>query len=220
MSIPFKVFGSGNGSDAVNVYRVEFDEELSSYPKYEAWDNQDTFPAVDLGVTPSVLKKVFVGTAGNSNKPMLSLISTTAAAPASENWKPASATAGADNPNRLKGSDNYVQESVIPNGDDVTDITFNLCLEAPSDAPVPSAAELSVALQIVYTYTGDAPTPKWYANNADESGTDNSPEWEEFVSGTNGIKFCNSDAVLNDSATHKLTLPPAGAVDDGSQIVV
>ena len=216
MAIPFKVFGSGNGSDARNVYKVSFDEALSSYPRYEAWDNQDTFPAVDLGVTPSVTKKVFTGTTGNSSKPMLSLISTTSAAPGSSSWKPASVTAGAANPNRLKGTDSFVQESVIPDGGSNKDITFNICLEAPFDGPVPSVDELSVALQVVYTYTGEAPTPKWYANE----GNEGSPTWTELVSGASGIKFCNEDASPNDSATHKLTLPPAGVVDDGSQIVV
>lgn len=212
MAVPFKVVGAGNNSTARNVYKVTFSEALSDYPKIEAWDNSSTFPAVDTsGATTN--KELFTGTTGNGNKPMLSAIATTSAAPSSASWKPVSATAGSANPNRLKGTTSYVTDPTIPTAGG--SILFNLCLEVPSDATVPSTSSMAGLIQIRYQYTGNAPIVSWYGNE----GTETTPVWTQFTPGTHGIRFCNSTANVSNSATWKLTLPASGTVDDGSQIV-
>jgi len=211
MSIPFKVTGAGNGSTAQNVYKITFSQALSSPPVYKAWDNSQTFPARDVsGTTTS--HEIFTGTTGNGSKPMLSLVATTSSAPSS-NWKPASATSGSANPNRLKGSLSYVTDPTTPGAGE--SILFNLCLEVPYDATVPSTTSMAAILEVTYTYTGAAPTVTWYANE----GTEGSPTWTELTPGTHGIKFCNSSAEISDSTTWKLTLPTSGTVEDGCQIV-
>lgn len=211
MAIPLIVTGAGNNSDADNVYKVTFDKALSSAPKYECWDNSATWPAVDSAGS-TVTKEIFTGTSGNGNKPMLSLIATTSGNSTSA-WKPASATAGSANPNRMKGDTNYVTDPTTPGASDA--IKFNMCLEVPSDASVPSTSSMNALLQIVYTYTGDAPTPVWAANE----GTEVTPTWTTLTPGTHGVKFCNDDAVAGTSGTHKLTLPASGTKDDGAQVV-
>jgi len=211
MAIPFKVVGAGNGSTAQNVYKITFSQALSSPPVYKAWDNSQTFPARDVsGTTTS--HEIFTGTTANGNKPMLSLVATTSSAPSS-NWKPASATSGSANPNRLKGSLSYVTDPTTPGAGE--SIRFNMCLEAPYDATVPSTSSMNFMIAITYTYTGSAPTVTWYANEGSES----SPVWTSLTPGTHGIKFCNASAVANDTTTHKLTLPLSGTIDDGCQIV-
>jgi hypothetical protein len=112
MSIPNKAIGGGNTSTASNIFRTVFSQSLSAAPTYQMWDNSSTFPAVDAsGAT--VTKEAFTGTAGNSSKPMYALVDTTAAAPASS-WLPAAATGGSANPNRMKGSTNYVTAGATP----------------------------------------------------------------------------------------------------------
>ena len=46
MAIPSKAIGAGN-IDAAEVFKVTFSQALSTAPKLEAWDNSETFPAVD-----------------------------------------------------------------------------------------------------------------------------------------------------------------------------
>ena len=111
-AIPSKAVGGGNSSTAMNVFRVSFSQALSAAPQYQAWDNGSTYPAVDASGSTTV-KEAFTGTTGNSSKPEYALIDTTSAAPSS-NWLPSSASAGSANPNRLKGSTNYVTSPVTP----------------------------------------------------------------------------------------------------------
>ncbi len=212
MAIPLKVTGAGNNSVAQNVYKVAFSTALSSAPVYKAWDNASTFPARDAAGS-TVAKEIFVGTAGNSNKPMLSLVATSSAAPSSA-WKPASETAGgAVTVNRMKGSTNFVTDPSTPGAAGY--IRFNMCLEVPSDATVPSATGMSALLEITYTYTGAAPTLTWSANE----GTEGSPTFTTLTPGTHGIRFCNAAATVGDAASWKLTLPASSTVDDGAQLV-
>ena len=203
MSIPCKVTGAGN-YNAANVFRVTFSTALSSAPKIEAWDNSSTFPAKDAaGVT--VAKEVFTGTTGNSNKPMVYAISTTGGAPGA-NWKPASATAGSANPNRLKGTTNYITDTTTPGAGG--SIKFNLGIEVPYDAAVPSNVSMSFLIQVRYSYTGTAPSVTFAANE----GTEGSPIWTTITPGSHGIVFCNSSTIWS-SGPYKLTLPESGTVD-------
>lgn len=205
MAIPAKATGAGN-NNAQNVFKITFSTALSTAPKIEAWDNSQTFPAKDAaGAT--VAKEIFTGTAGNSSKPMLYAVSTTGGAPGA-NWKPASATAGSANPNRLKGTTNYVTDTATPGAGGAT--LFNLGIEAPYDAAVPSSSSMAHMIQVRYTYTGAAPTLTWAFNE----GTEGSPSWTTITPATHGIRYCNSSTNWA-AGPYKLTLPAASVVDAG-----
>jgi len=203
MAIPFQITGAGN-QDAQYVFRVTFSNGLSTPPYIEAWDNALTFPSkTSTGTT--VANEVFTGTTGNGNIPMLYAVATTSASPR-DNWKPTSATAGSDNPNRLMGNTNYVTDPTIPGAGE--SIYFNLCIEVPYDATVPSATSLAHVIQIRYKYSGSVPVVTFAGNE----GTEAIPVWTELVSGTNGIQYCNAGTDWS-TGPYKLTLPEAGTID-------
>lgn len=183
MGIPSSATGYGNLSVAQNVFRIAFSTALSSAPKYEAYDG-GVYPAVGAAVT--VLNTVFAGTAGNGSKPMLSLVATTNAAPAS-NWKPASATGGSANPNRMKGQTNFVTDPSTPGAAGI--IRWNEVLEVPSDATTSST--MAVDLLIRYTYTGGVPALTWAYNE----GTEGTPIWTTLTPGTHGLRHCRTGTV-------------------------
>lgn len=230
MAIPSKAVGGGNTSTARNVFAVTFSQALSAAPTFEAYDG-GTFPAV--GSATTVTGKALAGTAGNSNRSMLSLVSTGAAAPASA-WKPASATGGSANPNRLKGQTSYVTAQETQAGGtgvgawgtgfsagagnlgnatgaigSATNpygvIRWNECFEMPSDV-VPTD-NLTHDLLIRYQYTGSAPTLAWYYNDGGSEGT---PTWTALTPGTHGVRHCNAGTV---AGTYRLDIPPSGTVD-------
>ena len=78
MAIPNKVTGAGN-NNAANVFKIMFDQAVSTAPKYEAWDNSETFPAKDASGSTTA-KEIFTGTTGNGDIPMLYLVDTNAGA--------------------------------------------------------------------------------------------------------------------------------------------
>ena len=120
-------------------------------------------------------------------------------------WKPATATAGSANPNRLKGTTNYVTATNTPALGKT--ITFNMGAEIPSDAAVPSDSSCNFLLQIRYTYTGVAPALAYAFNEGSEAV----PSWTALVPGTNGLRLCNAGTVAG--GPYKLTLPSSGTVD-------
>jgi hypothetical protein len=205
MAIPNSAVGYGNNSTARNVFRLTFSAALSALPTYEAYDG-GTFPAVGAAVTTALA--IFAGTAGNSNKPMLSLVDTSNAAPAS-NWKPATATAGgAVQINRMKGTTNFVTAAgSIPGA--AGSITWNEVLEIPSDATT-GAAGMAHDLLVRYTYTGGAPTLTWAFNDA-VSGTEGAPTWTTMTAGTHGIRHCRAGTV---SGGPYLANIPASSTED------
>jgi hypothetical protein len=206
MAIPAKAVGAGN-NNAANVFKVTFDQALSTAPKYEAWDNSATFPAKDAAGSTTA-KEIFTGTTGNSNEPYLYLVDTNAGATApGANWKPATATGGSANPNRLKGTTNYVTATNTPALGEF--ITFNIGAEVPFDAAVPSTSSCNFILQIRYTYTGTAPALTYALN----TGTEVTPSWLTLVPGTNGLRFCNSGTIAG--GPYKLTLPASSVIDAG-----
>ena len=196
MAVPAKVTGGGNNSTAQNVFKVTFDTALSAAPQIRGWDNSATFPAVDAAGS-TVIKEAFAGTTGNSNKPMFAAVATTSAAPSS-NWMPASATAGTANPNRLKGTTNYVTDPTTPGAAGA--ILFNLSAEFPSDAAVPSVSSQNILIEVLYQYTGVAPVPVVTFNE----GTEGSPSWTTLTAGTHGIRLVNVGTI---AGTYKFTLP-------------
>lgn len=200
--IPGKATGYGNNSTARNVFKLLFDTALSQAPIYKMWDGA-AYPAVGSAVTTA--NDVFVGTAGNGNIPMMSLVDASAGAPSSA-WKPAAATGGSANPNRMKGSTNYVTAASTPGANGY--IRWNEVLALPSDATTSST--MAVDLEITYTYTGVAPTPVWSYNDSAGGGTEVSPVWQTLVPGTNGLRHCNAGTV---AGTYLLDIPAAGTVD-------
>lgn len=207
MAIPSKAIGAGQATAATNVFRITWSTALSTAPKYEAWDNSATFPAKDAaGATTT--KEIFTGTTGNGSKPSLYLYDggATPTAPGT-NWKPTSATGGSANPNRLKGTTNYVTAGATPGAAGF--IWFNMGGEFGFDATVPSTTAYNYLLQIRYTYTGSAPTLTYSYN---DGGTEGSPTWLTWVPGTNGMRHVNVGTI---SGTYKLTLPTSSTVDTG-----
>jgi hypothetical protein len=138
---------------------------------------------------------------------MLYLAATTSAAPGA-NWKPASASAGSANPNRLKGSTNYVTDPTTPGAGGA--ILFNIGLEVPYDASVPSSSSAAHMIQVRYTYTGSAPSLTWAFNE----GSEGTPSWTTITPGTHGLRYCNSSTSWA-AGPYKLTLPASGTVDAG-----
>jgi hypothetical protein len=230
MSIPSKAIGYGNNSPARNVFAATFSQPLSAAPTLEAYDGS-IFPLVGSGTTN--VGKVLVGTTGNGNRPMVSVVDTSATAPAS-GWKPTNATAGAANPNRLSGRSSYVQSGMtaggafgvgcygtgfsaatgalgngsgaVGNPDNPTGcMRWNEMLEMSSD--VQTSDNMTYDLMIRYQYTGPAPTVSWYYN---DGGTELSPVWTKLTPGINGLRHCNSGTV---APLYKLDIPPTGTVD-------
>lgn len=207
MAIPNKATGAGNNSVAQNVFRITFSQALSTAPKYEAYDG-GTFPAVGSAVT--VANAVLAGTAGNSNKSMVSLVDVTNAAPSS-NWKPASATAGSANPNRLKGTTNYVTSPATPGAGGT--VRFNMVVEVPSDATPTPTSNWAFDLLVRYTYTGSAPSLSWHFNE----GTEGSPTWTAFTPGTHGMRHTRAGV---SSGGPYLANIPASSTEDTADIWV
>ena len=199
MAIPGKATGYGNNNTARNVFQITFSTACSQAPLYKMWDGA-TYPATGSAVT--VLNTVFVGTAGNGNIPMTSLVDTSSGAPVAA-WKPAAPTGGSANPNRMKGSTNYVTSTATPGAGGT--ITWNEVLELPSDATTSST--MAVDLEITYTYTGTAPSLTWAFNQ----GTEGSPSWTSLTPGTNGLRHCNAGTV--GGGPYLLDIPAAGTVD-------
>ena len=203
MAVPAKAVGYGNNSTAQNIFRITFSTALSSAPKYEAYDG-GTFPAV--GAATTVANTVFAGTAGNGSKPMLSLVATTSAAPASA-WKPASATAGSANPNRMKGQTNFVTDPTTPGAGGI--IRFNMVLEVPSDATTSST--MAHDLLIRYTYTGGAPTLTWAFN---DGGTEAVPVWTTLTPGTHGMRHTRAGTIAGGPYLANI---PASSTEDSAE---
>ncbi|MBX4215685.1 hypothetical protein KW797_01930 [Candidatus Parcubacteria bacterium] len=199
MAIPNKATGYGNNSTAVNVFRVTFSTALSTAPKYEAYDG-GTFPAVGSATTTA--NRPLAGTAGNSNKSMICLVDSTGGAPTS-NWKPASATGGSANPNRLKGQTSYVTAGGTPGAGGV--ITFNMVVEVPSDAA--PTDNWAFDLLIRYTYTGAAPTLTWAFNE----GSEGTPTWTTLTPGTHGLR--HTRAGISGGGPYLSNIPTSGTED-------
>ena len=232
MAVPFKIVGCGNNSVALNVIGLSYSELLSSVPQLRAWDDLTLATAVN---------QIFVGTTGNTSLPMIAAIATSTDSdqedtPVSD-WKPAAATGGGLQVNRLVGSTSYVllnPDIPVSEGLPGTGATgpfdggvskFNMVYEIPYDAPVPSTvagggvapAVLDHVLTVRVTYTGATPTIIWYGN---DSGTDIAPVWTVIASGVTPNFVNGADADADPGVTpYKLTRPDSSVVDAGAYIV-
>lgn len=204
-----QIAGAGNNSAARNVIRVTFSQTLSAIPTLEAWDDS-TFA--------TVANQIFTGTnvsstIRNAAVPLIYAAATTSVTPSSA-WRPNTATAGGAMTNRLKGTTNFVNlSSVAPNATEW--VMFNLGIEIPSDATVPSSSSLAHVIAIRYQYTGTAPTLTWEFNNQTGGGTEGTPVWAALTSGGAGNVFKQGDAGVLGSNVF-ITRPSTGMVDSGS----
>ena len=189
MAVPCEATGYGNLSTAQNVFgfSVDSDDELSSAIKYECYDNDNTFPAVDTVTT--VANDIFVN--GASSYSMICLIDTTNAAPSSD-WKPSAPSAGEANPNRMKGQTNYVEQDGSALGKSGR-ATFNMVIEVPSTAA--TSYTMGFDTLVRYTYTqASAPTVSFDINE----GSEGTPTWTALTPGTHGIKHCKTGSSSTD----------------------
>ena len=203
MGIPARATGFGNNSTARNVFRILFSQALSLPPIYKAWDGA-VFPATGAAVT--TLNTVFTGTPGNGNIPMISLVDTSLGAPIAA-WKPAVPAVGSANPNRMKGSTNYVTSTVTPGAGGT--ITWNEDLEVPSDATTTST--MAVDLEVTYLYTGAPPALTWSFNDFGAGGTEGAPVWTTLTVGVDGLRYCNAGTV--GGGPYVMDIPLVGVSD-------
>ena len=203
MAVPLKITGFGN-QDARYVLRITFSQDLVDSPNIEAWDNAESYPSrTSTGST--IAKEVFTGTTVNGNIPMLYAIATTSETPG-DDWKPTAATAGGATSNRLMGDTSYVTDPTTPDANDI--IYFNLGIEIPYDATVPSSTNLEHIIQVRFRYAGTQPTVTFAANE----GTEASPSWTNITPGTDGIRYCNAGTIWA-TGPYKLSLSESGTID-------
>lgn len=197
MANPGRVKNYGNlaaSSGAKNVFRVIFNQALSTAAKYEAWDNAQAFPAVDTAGS-TVSGYLFIGTAGNGNLPCLSLADCTSSILAYP-WDTTisgAVTAGAANPNRLFGTSSYVQTSggiTAQSGF----LNWNVVANVPYDFE--PAYDMDHLLQIRYTYTGTAPALEWQFNDCSGAtgGTEATPSWTIMSAACTGVRHGRTGA--------------------------
>jgi hypothetical protein len=166
----FKATGYGNLSTARNVFGLAFSTALSSLCTYKCFENDQAFPTIDTVET--VANIVLHGTAGHTES-MVCLVDTTNAAPSSD-WKPASATGGSANPNRMEGAVSYVTQAGAIRGAGER-ITYNMVVEVPHDAL--TTDPMGFDLKVTYSYTGAAPSLTWSIN----TGTEGTPSWQTIT---------------------------------------
>ena len=191
-----EVVGYGNNANQ-NVLGIAFDYDLSSLVKYEAYDNDNTFPAIDssnTGVTHECFSR-----SSHASGSIICLTDTSNAAPDSDWHSDIPADTSESNPNRLKGTSYYVEQdgSILSGGTDGvydTNATnnkrarFNMVIDVPSTCQ--TSDDMAFDLAVRYTYTGTAPTPKFQYN----TGTEGSPTWTDATAGSEGLIHCRASS--------------------------
>lgn len=200
----FKPTGIGQVA-AKNVIRVTTSQPLSTNPKFQGWDDEN------LNTT---LNDIFVGTAGNGNKPMVGAIGMLVQPSAS--WWVEALIAGAavNNGSLLKGSLGFVLLTSTPPG--VSGQMFiNLDYRIPHDLDPAAIVAHSLSLEI--QYTGPPPSLTWEANK----GTEGTPVWQALVSSIKGsaiaiggteIRPCDVGSGGDGTETYKLSIPASGQI--------
>jgi len=175
----------GDGSASQAVFGLYTDEALTSL-KFEAYDNDQTFPQTDTALT--VANTILDGTTKNGDKSMVCLADVTDAAPV-KCWKPYAATGGAANPNRLKGTTSYVERT--DSSQEAEEVAlFNMCIEIPSD--VETTDPIGFDLLGRYQHTGAAPTPAWKIYHLSTT------TWYTLTVDVDGIKHCKTGSGAGD----------------------
>ena len=122
MALPDNAANYGDGNNTQNTFGFYTDQAMTSV-KLEAYDCDETFPDIEETPLTTVVNTILAGTTKNGNKSMVYCVDTTDAAP-NKCFKPYAATAGAHNPNRLKGTTSFVQRTDSSQGASER-LTFN-----------------------------------------------------------------------------------------------
>ena len=199
----------GYGQGGVNRYcfALTFDQDLSSLCTYHAYDNNQTFPAMEASILTTHVNEVFTHGFSATNNSMIMLIDTTNAEP-SDTWGTTLATGGGSdneaNPNFIgknngDANDAYVEQdgSIL----ETADLMWNMLVEV--DTAVELTDDMRFELVIRFTFTGPVPTPVWGINVGSAPTT-----WQAMTPGVEGIKHCN--AAAGAAGTLKATIPASG----------
>jgi hypothetical protein len=216
MAIPFKLVNAGANGSAYGVFKINFTTSLSDIPTLSAWDE-----GVSLDTTANT---IFVGTAINTNKPMMAAISgiPNVSLPVTP-WFPSSGTAGNSNTmvaNFLNGVTNGIKLAASSSLDGANNVFFNLAYKFPSD--VGTLDLMSSAIACTYQYTGGVPTTTFYGNDA-ATGTESttSPGWTALVPVAGGssptvgvtskIQPCDIGKGSDGDGSFRATIPSSGS---------
>jgi hypothetical protein len=207
-----QVVGYGNGNTNINVFGIEFDQDLSSLIEYHAVDNAD-FPTT--GSLTSTSNEIFSRSSHASGSCICLIDTTQDTAPPASDWK---ATIPADqtesNPNRLKGYANTTGNYYVEQDGDILTIanyptgrraTYNMVIEVPSTAT--TADNFRFDMVFKYTYTvATAPTVDFVYN----TGTEGAPTWTSITVDSEGVYHTRSGA---SSGAYYANIPETGTED-------
>ncbi|MBN1254005.1 MAG: hypothetical protein JXA50_01860 [Deltaproteobacteria bacterium] len=204
---PFKPTGIG-ANDAMNVLKWVFSKALSAPPKLKAWDDY---------LMDSTVHRVFAGTEGNGDKPMIGGIGCDEAP--SADWFPTEkvVAAAVNVASLLMGSEGFCQLSA--SGPEAEGEVFaNINFKFPFDAAESDA--YGGVLTVEYEYTSEPPDVTAYGNK----GTEETPDWQALVMGIKGyapesgvcvLRPCNAGEGPNGTGTWFLTFPKTGQAHPG-----
>lgn len=189
---PFKVCGTGS-KRLRNVFRVKFSQPLSSVPYLKCYDNAAAFPNTDSST--STLYKIFKGSTGNEEKPMLAYHSTCRGSTYADDWYSLATISAGTFIALMSGDASYLKFDYSVASIDValgTCLYWHAQMSVPYDVNPTFTKHHNVCF--VYTFTSTIPTIWFHANNYHEGGTDGSPVWGTITTDTNGVRFGSSTA--------------------------
>lgn len=191
MSYPFKVHGACT-STAQYVFKVSFSQPLSSVPNLRAYDNAASYPNTDS--TTTTVFRIFVGSTGNSNKPMLHFLDTTRSGPSATNWYTASTIGAGVATCLMKGDTSYLQFRYSTASIALANpsVYWNSLVRVPYDVYPTMNKHHNVVIR--YTFTSTAPTVSFWANNTHAGGTGDVPVWGSIQTDVSGVRFGSSTA--------------------------
>lgn len=186
------------------VFAINFNHPLSSKVKYEAYDNDQTFPATGNLTTTNY--DVF-GLSGGEDSMVALRDTTNGTSGAGTNWFPSSPNANTATINLLKGTTNFVtQHGATIDTTGGGTIYFNMQIKVPASTQTNSQMQFDLVAR--YTFTSTTPTVSWWFNNEDGGGTEASPSWATMPSGTYGIKHTRDG--LTSSGPFLANIPETG----------
>jgi hypothetical protein len=185
-----KGYGSEGTYAHINVFKVSFNHPLSSKVRYECYDNDQTYPAVDDNNT-AVAHNVF-GVWGTSLSMIALRDTTNGAGAATMNWFPAATAANTATINRMKGLTWYVTQQGATLSTSPGSLYFNMQVEVPATSQ--TSWNMQFDLQLRYTFTSTTPTLTWYFNQVvgGTAGTGTVPVFATMPPGTWGIRHCRA----------------------------